>query len=137
MSLGYVDSSCIVSVILGEPDHEAVTNALRPFEVLFSSGLLEAEVRAALAREGFPTVDPEGFPTEIEWVLPRRPLSQEIGTALEAGHLKGGDLWHVACALFARGSAGAGLAFLTLDETQREVAARLGFETPLAPGSPR
>lgn len=129
MSFGYVDSSCIVAIILGEPEHERLTASLGSFEVLFASGLLEAEVRSALAREGFPTTDPEGFPTEIEWVLPERPLSEEITTALAAGRLKGGDLWHVACALFLRRRVKQELSFLTMDEPQRAVAARLGFLT--------
>ncbi len=130
MSLAYVDSSCIVAVILGEPDHQAITEALGRFEALFSSALLEAEVRAATAREGFPTVDPDGFPTEIEWVLPGRPLSREIGFALGAGRLRGGDLWHVACALFARESIGAEIAFVSLDASQGRVASKLAFEVP-------
>ena len=132
MSLGYVDSSCIVAVILGEAGHARVRRLVSGFEVLFSNGLLEAEVRAALTREGHPSVDPRGFPTEIEWVNPGRPLSPEIGAALGAGQLRGGDLWHVANALFARDSIGAELSFLTLDEPQGRVAAALGFETPLA-----
>lgn len=131
MSFAYVDSSCIVAVALGEPEHAAVTAALSGFQALFSSGLLEAEVRAALSREGVSGTDPEGFPSEFEWVLPGRPLSVEITKVLDAGWLKGGDLWHVACALFVRDSSRANLAFLTLDEAQRRVADDLGFDTPV------
>ncbi len=132
MSLGYVDSSCILAIVLGEPEHERLTRSLGRFGALFSSGLLEAEVRSALSREGFPTIDPDGFPTEIEWVLPGRPLSQEITAALEgSSRLKGGDLWHVACALFLRQRMPGALSFLTLDQQQRAVAAQLGFQTSI------
>jgi hypothetical protein len=39
------------------------------------------------------------------------------------------DLWHVACALSLDPTA-AELAFITLDVTQRKVAAAVGFATP-------
>ena len=130
MSLGYVDSSSVLAIILGERRHERVERELRRFDVGVSNGLMEAKIRAALHREGFPETDPEGFPTVIEWIHPDRPLSLEISRALEAGHLKGADLLHVATALFARQATDGALSFLTLDESQRRVAAELGFDTP-------
>jgi hypothetical protein len=119
----------MVAIVLGESGQEELEASVRGFEVLFSSGLLEAEVRSALFREGFPWSDPNGFPTVIEWVVPQRPLSQEITRALEVGHLRGADLWHIASALFVRESSRSELAFLTLDEPQRRVASELGFDT--------
>ena len=50
--------------------------------------------------------------------------------ALEVGHLRGADLWHVACALFVAGTARSEVAFLSRDAAQRTVAKRLGFPAP-------
>ena len=130
MSVGYVDSSCLTAVALGEPGHEDLAQVLDAYEVLFSSGLLEAEVRAAMQREGLEPSLVDDYIGEVEWVLPARTLSGEISTAQEAGRLKGADLWHVASALFARASIQGELAFLTLDEPQRLVASELGFDAP-------
>ena len=95
-----------------------------------SSNLIEAELRAACAREetGFTA----GFVFSIEWVLPNRPLTSELATVLEAGYLKGADLWHVATACYLAGEIErepAALSFVTLDARQRKVAAALGFQT--------
>ncbi len=129
MSVAYVDSSCIAAIVLGEPGHERLEARLRRFEILLSHGLLEAEVCAALEREGLEWSGPESFRTVIDWVHPHRPLSQEIWQALSVGLLRGADLWHVACALYARVSTATEIEFLTLDERQRAIAAELGFDT--------
>ena len=130
MRLGYVDSSCLVAVALGERGHAALAELLDGFDVLVSSGLLEAEVRAALQREGLDPRSVNDYIGEVEWVLPARPLSREIELAQRRGRLKGADLWHVASALFARNATDGALTFLTLDESQRQVAAELGFDAP-------
>lgn len=92
---------------------------------MVSSNLLEAEVRAALAREG---TEPQPNPVSgVTWVLPDRPLGPEIALVLAAGYLRGADLWHVACALYASEGRAAETTFFTLDERQRAVAERLGF----------
>ena len=129
MSLGYVDSSCIVAIALGEPECEALKESLGRFSILFSSGLLEAEVLSVLRREAVAEIPLDGFSTEIEWVVPEKPLGAEIREALAAGRLRGADLWHVASALYLRRQLGDGLAFVTLDGEQRAVAAELGFST--------
>jgi hypothetical protein len=67
----------------------------------------------------------------MSWVMPARPLSGEISRVLSAGYLRGGDAWHVACALFVS-PVPAELSFLTMDLQQRRVAAALGFSTPEA-----
>lgn len=97
-------------------------------ERIFASNLLEAELRAALAREEVPwsaaLVEP------IDWILPSRPLGEEIARALGAGYLRGADLWHVACALYLTGAIGSPVEFLTLDARQQSVAATLGLGVP-------
>lgn len=91
-----------------------------------ASSLLEAEVRSALAREGVSMR--EDLLEDVVWVMPPRPLTGEIDRVLDAGYLRGADLWHVACALYLAPEP-QGLPFLTLDAQQRKVAERLGFAT--------
>jgi hypothetical protein len=124
MKVGYVDTSCLVAIAFGERQAAALARKLEGFDELVSSNLLEAELRAAFAREGVPTDAP--LLTWISWIVPHRPLSREISQALAAGHLRGADLWHVACALYLADSPRE-LPFLTLDERQGAVAHKLGF----------
>jgi hypothetical protein len=122
----YVDSSCLVGIGLGEPGSAALATRLASFDSLWSSNLLEAEVRSALDRERIPD-QTERVLAWVSWVLPARPLTPEIDRVLAAGLLKGADLWHVASALLM--APAADIAFLTLDTRQKEVAAKLGFAT--------
>jgi len=125
LKLAYVDSSCFVAIAFGEPGYEEVLKRLNLCERLFSSNLLEAELRAALAREG--EGDREGdLLSGITWIYPNRQLTAEYRRILNAGTLKGADLWHVACALFLSPEPKE-LAFLTLDRSQKTVARALGF----------
>jgi len=99
---------------------------IRGFDTLVAANLVEAEVRSALSREG---VRPDRNPVAgLRWILPDRPLSAEIATVTAEGHVRGADLWHLACALFVTDTPGE-LTFLTLDERQRTVAKALGFKT--------
>lgn len=125
MKLAYVDTSCLVAIAFGEPGYERVVKHLDRFHRLLASNLLEAELRAALAREG--AADKEGqLLTGFTWIYPNRPLTTEYRRALAAGPLKGADLWHLACALFLA-PAPKELSFLTLDRQQHAVARKLGF----------
>jgi len=125
LKLAYIDSSCLVAIAFGEPGYEEVLKRLNLCERLFSSNLLEAELRAALAREG--EGDREGdLLSGITWIYPNRQLTAEYRRILNAGTLKGADLWHVACALFLSPEPKE-LAFLTLDRSQKTVARALGF----------
>ncbi len=124
MKIAYVDTSCLVAVALGERGAAAVERRLARFDRLVSSNLLEAELRAALRREGV-----EGASrvlSSITWLLPDRPLSAEIAAVLEAGYVRGADCWHLATALYLAPEPSE-LSFMTLDERQRDVAALLGF----------
>lgn len=126
MKVAYVDSSCLVSIALGEPLHREVMGHLSRFDQLFSSPLLEADVRAALARERKPW-NVRNLLTWLTWVYPpRRRLTQELDEILEMGTLKGSDLWHLACAILVRRNT-PGLFFVTLDGRQAKVARSLGF----------
>lgn len=127
MSFAYVDSSCIVAVALREPGATRVERLLQRFSHRVASNLLEAEVRAALARERAP-LSP-GLFSSINWVLPTQALTGELARVAAGGSLRGADWWHVACALHVDPSTSE-LAFVTLDLPQRRVAAAIGFSTP-------
>lgn len=128
MSVAYVDTSCLVAVAFDEEGAGRVVEVIRAFETLLGTNLTEAELRAAGVREELPRVDE--LLEDLALVLPTRSLGPELARALEAGYLRGADLLHVATALYAAESPG-DIAFLTLDERQREVAAAVGFATPL------
>jgi predicted nucleic acid-binding protein len=132
VSAAYVDSSCLIAVLLGEPAGVPLGHALGRYERLFASNLLDAEVCSAARRERVALLRPGAF-RDLLWVLPGRSLGAEIDTALAAGYLRGADLWHVATALYLRVDIPE-LEFLTLDRAQGQVAAALGFPTPLRVG---
>ncbi len=124
MNVGYVDLSCIVAIAFGEPGHEALAARLDGLDGLYSSDLLEAEVMSAFRREGIS--GDGGLLARLSWVLPERALTAEIEAVLDAGQLRGADLWHLACALYLSPDPRE-LAFLTEARQQATVAAGLGF----------
>lgn len=120
----YVDTSCLVAIAFGEPGAEELAAELESFARLLSSNLLEAELRAAFAREGVEGGD--RLLTWIDWVLPDRPLTTEVGRVLRAGYARGADAWHLASALYVAEDP-TDLPFFTLDARQAELAGALGF----------
>ena len=126
MDVAYVDTSCLVAILFNEPGGKAAAARLARFDEVFSSNLLEAELMAVCAREQ--VAFPEDLRAVVGWVLPDRPLTDEIQAVLEAGWVRGAYLWHLASALFLAGDAAA-ITFLTLDERQKSVAAAVGFRT--------
>jgi hypothetical protein len=124
MIAAYVDASCLLSMVFDEPEGVGVAKRLGAVEELYSSNLLEAEVRSAMAREKVEYGDEVLH--RVRWVLPTRPLGPEITRVLAAGHLRGSDLWHLATALYLAEQPSE-LPFLTLDARQRDLADRLGF----------
>jgi len=125
LKAAYVDTSCLVAIAFGESEAAEVASRLREHDVLLSSNLLEADLRATLVREAA-EVD-EALFSWIKWVLPDRPLSVEIIRVLRAGYLRGADLWHLATAMYVTPEP-RDLTFLTLDRRQEEVAEELGFK---------
>ena len=128
MSAGYLDTSCLLAVAFGEPGSKALARRLEGYEVLVSSNLLEAELRAALGRER--VEGGEGLLDGVTWIFPDRRLTPEVQRVLGARRLRGADLWHLASALYVAESP-SDLDFLTLDGAQRDAAAALGFPTPV------
>lgn len=129
MRVAYVDTSCLVAVAFDEPEAGDLSETIASFDELFASNLLEAELRAALAREGV-EYDRKALVAGLTWVLPDRPLDPEIGRVLAAGYARGADIWHLAAALYLAEAPG-DLSFLSLDRRQADLAAGLGFVTPL------
>jgi predicted nucleic acid-binding protein len=128
MTVGYLDTSCLIAVAFGEPGARAIARVLEGYDELVSSNLLEAELRSALSREkaegGGDLLD------GVSWILPDRRLTAEIERVLAARYVRGADLWHLACALYLAEAPG-DVDFLTLDGAQRDAAAALGFPTPV------
>jgi predicted nucleic acid-binding protein len=124
LNAGYVDTSCFVAVLFNEPGSAALQKKLAGFDELFASNLLEAELRSVCVREKV-ELDESVFES-MSWVLPDRPLRDEMRRCVVAGYVRGADLWHLACALYLTASPSE-LSFITLDERQRRVARNLGF----------
>ena len=124
MSIAYVDTSALVAIAFDEGGAAACARRLDSFSRLVSSNLLEAELRAVFARERRRFTS--GLVSGIEWVLPDRRLTREFENVVEAGYLRGADLWHVATALYLAREP-SDIAFVTLDQRQQAVAASLGF----------
>ena len=126
MSIAYVDSSVVVGIAFRDSGWSALEQRLSEYQDLLSSKLLEAEVRAAYARMD---VDYDSrVLSGIRWVFPDRPLTRELETVLEAGFLRGADLWHIAAAVYIAPEM-RDISFITLDVRQRIVAKTLGFQT--------
>lgn len=125
MSIVYVDTSALVAIAFDEPEGAQTSERLEGFSRLLSSNLLEAELRAAFAREQ-QEFDADVL-SRVDWILPDRPLAGEMARALEAGYLRGADLWHIATALYVAPDAEE-ISFITLDGQQRKVASALGFQ---------
>lgn len=126
MTVAYVDTSSLVAVAFAEPGYDEVARRLGTYSRLLSSNLLEAELRSVFIREGREFGD--RYLSGLDWIVPDRPLSPELGAVLEAGYVRGADLWHLATALYIAREPDE-ISFVTLDKRQRTVAARCGFRT--------
>ena len=114
-----------MAVTFDERGGSAIAERLDECSRLLASNLLEAELRAVIARERLDFA--ASLVAGIEWVLPDRPLAPEFAAVLESGYLRGADLWHVATALYAAPESGQ-VSFVTADTRQLAVAAALGFQ---------
>jgi predicted nucleic acid-binding protein len=124
VTVAYVDTSCLVAIAFGEREGVSIAKRLERFDELIAANLLDAELRAAFAREKV-AFDAD-LVTWVSWIVPDRPLGPEIERVLTAGYLRGADVWHLACALYVAEDPSR-ISFLTLDDTQRAVAKAIGF----------
>lgn len=129
MKVAYIDTSMLVAVAL-EEGSDRWLSAMQTYDSLYSSILLEAELRGTFLRRRVNQSKCENPLSWVTWVLPQRPLRREILRALnEGGYQRGADLLHVATALFIADKP-VHLPFLTLDRKQQRIAHHLGFPTP-------
>ena len=115
----------MVSIAFGEPGSTTLERKLTSFDQICSSSLLDAELRSAMARERVPA--PPELLAKVRWIMPDRPLNDEIGRVLNTGYVRGADCWHLATALYLAPEP-ADISFLTLDLRQRGIARALGFK---------
>ncbi len=125
MNIAYIDTSALVAIAFNEPSASILTEKISKCEKVISSSLLEAEIRSAFVRERVEF--PESLLSGIGWILPERPLTKELAITLDAGYLRGADLWHVASALYAVNDPRQ-VFFATLDYKQECVAREIGFQ---------
>lgn len=125
MTTAYVDSSVLVSIAFDQSGSVVLSRRVNSFGSLISSNLLEAEFQAAFAREGR-VVDRTSL-KRVAWILPERPLDDEIAQVLGHGYVRGADCWHLATALYSAAEAPSSISFLTLDSRQKTIARALGF----------
>ena len=125
MSVAYVDTSALVAVLFDEPGGVELGSRLETFSHVVSSNLLESELRSALQGEG--VAYGEDLLGAVKWVLPERPLGPEFAAVLQAGYLRGADLWHVATALYLAQDPSE-VTFVTRDRRQQAAASLLGFQ---------
>ncbi len=81
-------------------------------------------MRSTFKRENA-AVEVQSLLAGVSWIHPQRPLTREFEKVLEAGYVRGADLWHLAVALFF--DPDHEITFLTLDIRQKEIAQKLGF----------
>jgi len=130
MRFAYLDTSFLLSILLGEPGAVALRRQLQGFDRVFSCDLLTAETLTALRREGVDLDDALSALEGVSLVFPDRTLLPEMRRVLAAGLIRGADLWHLACAVFLFTGERSTIGFLTRDKKQRVIAGRLGFLVP-------
>jgi predicted nucleic acid-binding protein len=128
MRVAYVDTSALVAVLLGEPQASEVRSSLAAADRLFAANLVEAELRSVLHRERLTDGVLQPALAAIHWLFPVRSLRSEFERILGLGHLRGADLWHLACVLYL-GETVTPAVLISCDQRQREIAGKLGVET--------
>ena len=134
MITAYIDASVLVSIEFRQHDTDDLTRRLKQYQMVISSNFLEAEYRSVCWREN--RTPSELLLSAVDWIIPGRPLETEFNIVLAAGYLRGGDLWHVATALYAAKEPKE-ISFITTDTQQGRVAATLGFDVWPEPESNR
>ena len=76
MATAYADTSAMLTVAFGQPGAADMAQRINASDHLISANLLEAEMRAAYARETL-RFDEEIL-SKFQWIQPDRPLSQEL-----------------------------------------------------------
>jgi|WetSurMetagenome_2_1015567.scaffolds.fasta_scaffold252334_1 hypothetical protein len=128
MKAAYIDTSLLIGLKFQKSSPSTI-RTVRQYE-LFSSELLIAEVLAFGKRISIEQDLLWEALKGLSWVIPEKSIFEECRRVVQYGYSGGADLWHLGCACYLCPNTKE-LAFLTLDERQRNLAARLGFHAPL------
>lgn len=128
MSIGYVDTSFIISILLEEASYKKNLNKFYSIDQIFVTNLLESEALSTLKRNKITKFDKNLF-ERVDWIsIPER-LTEFLAKIFSIGYLRGADAHHLASALWIVGAENTSEChFLTLDENQKAVAKKLGFK---------
>ena len=126
MNVGYVDTTCLIAISFDNAEANKVAARLQQFDVLVSSCVLEAELRSTLEEEGISS-DPSRLLDWIQWLVPERPLTEQLKQVLQESNPGKSAVWHLACGLYLSPDPEQ-LVFLTLDDRQAQAALKLGFQ---------
>ena len=127
MKPAYIDTSLLIGLRF-QGFSPATVRRIERYE-LYSGELLIAEMLAFGTRESIPEDQLWDALKGLSWVIPEGSLVSELTRIGHSGYARGSDLWHLACAWYLSPIPG-DLAFLTVDERQRELASRIGFQAP-------
>jgi hypothetical protein len=124
----YIDTSLLIGIKF-QKFASAKLRSLRQYE-LYSSELMIAEALSFGKRESIKESLIWEALKGLSWIIPEGSLSTECRRVIQQGYVRGADLWHLACACHLSPNPKE-LVFLTLDERQRDIAAKIGFPAPI------
>lgn len=127
MKVGYIDTSVLVSMAFDDGGGAFIARAVRTFDRLYSSSLLESEFVAVAAKGGvLDQVDRLLRPVRL--VRCQVSLKDQLGIVASHGAVGGASMHHLAIALYLFPSPSE-VTFLSLSDIQTKQAAKLGFKT--------
>jgi hypothetical protein len=129
MKIAYLDTSLLIRMKFETPARREIRK-VEQYEAFFSSELLYAEAMAFGSREKLDASFVIRAIQGISWILPDRPLAEEMQQIITYGYIRGADLWHLACARYFSPDPSQ-ISLLTRDARQRKIAEEIGFDTPL------
>ena len=125
----YLDTSAWIAWKFSQPGKELLTKVWRPEATFISAPILAAEYVAFLRRiERLSEGQPEEELSFLRWIIPGEVIFKEFSLCINAGDLKGADLYHLAAAAWFAEDNRSELTFLTCDKQQKKVAQKLGFK---------
>ena len=130
MSVAYVDTSVVVSIMFEENDFMGAWQLLKKSDTLVSDRLLISELYSVLRCEEVEFKKASALIDSFSY-LEHIDLRDQLEEVLESGSIRGADCHHLAAALWTAGKHPSQLVFLTFDQKQSERAVSLGMQCPL------